>query len=130
MLVSDVLTAASVRRLLLMGLAGLGVAVLLVAVAFISIRMRQTYLLESKLASLESAHNDLVLTCGASRGEQNLRIDAMERLLFGDVLPQVEQNKKSATVPKMRIEQVFLENQALLRKRVEALERWRLAMIE
>ncbi len=124
MLGRDASTGSKLRAALMM-LAGIGAAALVMGVAFATIRLRETYAVEAKLAALESAHYDLALTCGTMRGEINHRIDVTERVLFGDVVPRVDKAIPTG-VPITRIEKIFLDNQKEFRKRLESLERWRL----
>ncbi len=126
MLGNGVLTGSK-RRAGLIVLAAIGVAAILLTLAFIASRLHGTYALEAKLSRLEAAHHDLALTCGTSRGEVNRRLDAIERVLFGDVVPKVDQ---VPAPPSLRLETSILNNQREFRARIEALERWRLRTME
>ena len=118
----------SYKRWVLMGLAGVGLSTVLMWFVFVSVRVRQVYAFESKVSELQSANRELLLNCTAHTLEEAERINNLERVLFGDVVPKVE--KPPAALPATRIEALMLRNERELRQRVEALERWRLKMID
>lgn len=126
--VSDVLTA-SVRRIGLRVFVALGASLIVATAIFVAFRLKETYALERQLAQVESTHRDLVLKCAATQTEITQRFDTIERVLFGDVLPKVDA-ATAAKPPAMRLEAMMLRNEKELRARVEALERWRLKMVD
>lgn len=106
-------------------LAGITLAVVVMVVLFIGVRMRETYAIEMKVNSLEAAERELAVTCAAVQGDIGQRLDTLERVLFGDVLPKVDR-ATAERPPALRADALMLRNERDLRARVEALERWRL----
>lgn len=127
MRVSDVLTDSTRAIVVRLGVVLL-VASGLMAASLLAFRVRVTYALEAKVAQVESTHRELLLQCTSKQTEIAQRLDTLERVLFGDVLPKV--NQPRIPPPTSRIESMMLRNEKELRARVEALERWRLRMVE
>lgn len=109
-------------RSLRLALSGIGIATLALLLVFVAVRVHGTYATERRLAALEGAHRELLGQCTAEQATIAQRLDLIERVLFGDVVPKIEQ---PSTLPSTRIETAILANQKEFRLRLEALERWR-----
>lgn len=100
---------------------GLIVGLLLIAVTFIVARIRDTYAIEARLVVLETIQQDKFTQHTTAVADFDSRLDALERTIFGDVIPNVDKVKAP-----LRLEQLHFQNERELRQRVEQLERWRL----
>ena len=112
-------STVSRRRWILMCLSGVGMASALMLVVFIAVRLHQTYLFENQMIELQLAHREMTITCTAHRAEVEQRLQMIERVIFGDVLPKVQSTDKPTTP---RIEWLIVNNQREFRNRLEKIE--------
>lgn len=113
---------------------GLMVGAGLIVVAFIALRLRQTYVMEKDIALLHAEHAILTAKVDQVTTDTSFRLDGLERALFGDVLAKLEaQEAKSKqdtqiSTARTRLEQWMINRDNDMRKRIEALERFRLEL--
>jgi len=112
-------STVSRKRWAVMGLVGVGMASIPMLVVFTAIRLHQTSAFENQMAELQLAHREMIITCTANKSEIEQRLQMMERVIFGDVLPKVQSTAKPLTP---RIEGLIVNNQREFRNRLEKVE--------
>ena len=117
------------RHVVLVALASIGISAVVLTLVFVAARIQKTDMLEAKVAQLETLNNDMMLKCTGVHDDFGARLDLVEQVLFGDIKPKVDRTA-TGKLPVSRIEATVISNERELRRRVEALERWRLRMID
>ena len=112
-------STVSRKRWAVMGLVGVGMASIPMLVVFTAIRLHQTSAFENQMVELQLAHREMIITCTANKSEIEQRLQMMERVIFGDVLPKVQSTAKPLTP---RIEGLIVNNQREFRNRLEKVE--------
>jgi len=107
---------------------GLSVGALLIALTFAVIRLRDTYVLETRVNQLDGTVQNVLLQRTVILADLDARLDLLERAMFGDIIPKMD--RKATTQPESRLEALLLQNDKELRERIQRLERWRLGMID
>lgn len=92
--------------------------------AYVAIRLRTTYELQTRFEILHAEHMELQKRYEAHLTEQNLRLDYLEQVLFGEVLAKID--KKQPRQQPMRLEPWLANALKDIRDRLTVLERSRL----
>lgn len=95
--------------------------------AYVAMRLRATYQLQTEYAKLHSEFLDLQLSHDRDLQDAKQRLNYLEEVLFGEVLAKID--KKQKVVP-MRIEPWLANSIKDLRDRVTVLERSRIEKSE
>lgn len=109
------------RELLRMAVLAMGLALIAGYVSYMSLRIRVTYTLQTRVALLEAERMESAAANAAFHEGISERLDNLERIIFGEVLTKID-----VPPPKPSVVQLWQRNRDLqIRKRLEALEQWR-----
>ena len=100
----------------------LTIGLTILTLVFIALRLRVTYVLQQQLDAYEAAQASGHADLDARLESLTKRLDDIERVLFGDVVPSIA--AKTPTPPRPVAQPWRAEKE--IRERLEALERWRL----
>lgn len=103
----------------------LTIGLTLLTLAFIALRLRVTYVLQHQLDAYEAAQISGHMALDVQLESLTKRLDDIERVLFGDVVPSIAAKTKTTTPPRPVAQPWRTERE--IRERLEALERWRLS---
>jgi len=124
---NDVLTGKAWRFSVLF--LGIVLGIVLVGGTFITLRLRETYRMQSDLVKLMSDHGTLqgeVMRLEKAYGE---RFDDLERVLFGDVVAKLLKEEPKPVQAPLRLQNWMMNRDKDMRERLERIER-RLMKIE
>ena len=99
----------------------LTIGLTILTLTFIALRLRVTYVLQRQLDAYEAAQIGGHREIDVRLESLTKRLDDIERVLFGDVVPSIA----AKTPPRPVVQPWKAEKE--LRERIEALERWRLS---
>ena len=100
----------------------LTIGLTILTLVFIALRLRVTYVLQQQLDAYEAAQVSGHTELDARIESLTKRLDDIERVLFGDVVPSIAAKTPPAPRP---IAQPW-RSEKEIRERLEALERWRM----
>jgi hypothetical protein len=98
----------------------------LIGGTFIVTRLRATYKMQTELQILKSQHEEVVKQNEAIKTDTAIRLDELERFLFGDVVEKLQKAESKPVIAPAQLQRWMVNRDKDLRDRLDRLERWRL----